>query len=843
MTTLSHNSKSETSVATQVMQAPNAARANGSKSRVRRLMEPASGGQSRSEANVISSSSATRRPQSAMGDVQSSRQQQQQHHEQDPVHRYSHSSRSRVTRVRINSTSEQIEDPNWLQDWQQQEAEGRQRKRLIHLKSIHRKLKSTLIAGSSPMPLSLLSLGSNNLGSSSRQSSPQASVAPPPSPIAVGQVKQPVSILKQRSNSSLSSSQTATSSGKKLNAPSDTSSSRSNRSSVKLARRAPPISPTPSVSLVTGQSQVRGSKQAEPTLSKRPASVVPICADGEVKVSGWKRNNLLAKTLSHFDEIRGNQRPIFVPTKIKLAASSKDASGETSDKASKFAEIVREAISKKNLLAEQEGLEGPRSQSASDGATRSPVAKSEEPPRAMSAASSQQQQVQVSTVIPASPLAGLMSARQLKLDQKNNQLLQSLRRQSNHETQSGLVEAPTGVPRSQSRNWRRLTQKLTLLKSSSGKGARLDGPSLVDSSGRSAGNLLAPSESESAARRLSSSSMQNPKTSKLSVVTDEVASSPTVRRSSDSDAYRRRCSGQLRVARESSQLRERDESQVGGALTVNRDDLIQLLRVAVPQDSQSSSVSEEPIESRPTADRWLAAQLAKLRRTDEQSETEVEQPELEAQVELQVETLKDAQMGLDSERDSQRRRSSSLDKLAIETIRDGSVDQDSVQLCGATSRAKIGSWMVRKSARMASLQQRLRNIRNWPNSKGKQNQRSSGESQSQSQQLNSECSEQPLGNLMAHGEEEAQNADSDKDSQFQQPLMDPTLIGDAIELFLRAMQTTSPQSQMGSDEDEDGSNTSDTRRLCSGGQNPSGNETGQGRSQSAKSKPSVPEAR
>lgn len=96
-----------------------------------------------------------------------------------------------------------------------------------------------------------------------------------------------------------------------------------------------------------------------PLSSSKP---VPICAEGELKVSGWKRNNLLAKTLGHLDEIRGNQRPIFVPMKITLAttndASQANSSGgsnstrRSSSAGNKFADIVREAINKKSLLSQ-----------------------------------------------------------------------------------------------------------------------------------------------------------------------------------------------------------------------------------------------------------------------------------------------------------------------------------------------------------------------------------------------------------------------------------------------------------------------------------------------------------
>lgn len=118
----------------------------------------------------------------------------------------------------------------------------------------------------------------------------------------------------------------------------------------------------------SGCSQQHKASQQEPNLVT--PKTTPICADGQVKVSGWKRNNLLAKTLSHFDEIRGNQRPIFVPTKIMLpteaigqnkhqiltTATTTTASQSPANLASfkpgksKFAEIVREAVSKKNQL-------------------------------------------------------------------------------------------------------------------------------------------------------------------------------------------------------------------------------------------------------------------------------------------------------------------------------------------------------------------------------------------------------------------------------------------------------------------------------------------------------------
>lgn len=310
---------------------------------------------------------------------------------------------AKITRVRINSTSEQIQDPNWLTQMSEQP------KKCNHLKALHRKLKST-ISGAVQVP-SLVGQSRQDSASSAAGSS-----APPPL-VPRTPVKVPVSILKQpggsqeaarkspvppaHRNVSLISDRVHPSALKssqpqqQLTKPANVGQQASSNHKVSSRRPSPQLAPSESAV----QTPQLGAFSIPPSSPHREAGcpapsetadstgspvprLAPICAGGSIRVSGWKRNNLLAKTLSHLDEIRGNQRPVFVPTKLKVPGNEVAAPASTSAaalpakplaqssaipgrKSSKFADIVREAVSKKNLL---QAASNPAHPSSSDSA-------------------------------------------------------------------------------------------------------------------------------------------------------------------------------------------------------------------------------------------------------------------------------------------------------------------------------------------------------------------------------------------------------------------------------------------------------------------------------------------
>lgn len=403
------------------------------------------------------------RPQSALaGTIGSSRSPERKRAIASGSVRGEHQTRSKTTRVRINSTSEQIQDPNWLIRMSR-ELELQQQSKKSHLKSLHRKLKLTITGhhpSSSPSADSNSNLqaqglaanainnggnndsnnnnnnSANNSDISNREAQDNNKLSTSTSsgsafsvpPVPQKPIKVPVSILKQRTVSSTTTPTSANNSpafNSKQNQqyfkissnrtktpvqvqnPSSISKPASKSANNKQQKQAQshsassvisPVTSTSTPASVAFQTDLNNSDKAisttsEPTKQKQATQQqqqqqqesstttpkpAPICADGQVKVSGWKRNNLLAKTLSHFDEIRGNQRPIFVPTKITLppeslgqgkhmmssataalattvAATITDPASSTNMPSfrpgkSKFAEIVREAVSKKNQL-------------------------------------------------------------------------------------------------------------------------------------------------------------------------------------------------------------------------------------------------------------------------------------------------------------------------------------------------------------------------------------------------------------------------------------------------------------------------------------------------------------
>lgn len=401
-------------------------------------------------------------------------------------------SRVKITRVRINSTSEQIQDPNWLIKMSQ-EQEQRSREKRNHLKMLHRKLKSTIIGGSEQ---------SRKSPSEYRSSSSAARGATPPITPPRTPVKVPVSILKQRSAQTVR--QVADSRPRAARA----------QAIAKSAGSATAATPEPIAAVGVQSAQVPPSTQIQSSSLVQPKVVRPLCADGEVKVSGWKRKNLIAKTLGHLDEIRGNQRPIFVPTTIHVPSSSTaNEPKHQSATRSKFAEVVREALLRKadvrnicdetslpnqgapSALSEPpdedvqvramsvEPASKPREAGQArlswSGQQQVPSSGSQTPKRTPSGGQQSQLQVQLLSQLLASasestPTQGA-SQRDFKLQHKNNQLLQSLRRQSNElaaveanrhsagQSDSSSASPKAGLPHRN--DWKRLTSKLALLTS------------------------------------------------------------------------------------------------------------------------------------------------------------------------------------------------------------------------------------------------------------------------------------------------------------------------------------------------------------------------------------------
>lgn len=617
--------------------------------------------------------------------------------------------RAKTTRVRINSNSEQIQDPNWLIRMGE-ERELARRDKQNHLKMFQRKLKSTLLGGST-------------------DSAPPVSrcVAEPPagpSPLATPTrtpVKVPVSILKQ---------------------------------------------PSQGGQVRKGASPVRSNPTRKPAAAQQPASVQsqPQAAEAHPKVSGWRRKNLLAKTLVHLDEIRGNQRPIFMPS-----APTK-ASRQTAE--SRFAQVVREAIQKNKsqdqecdraapevaLKSQEQARRGPTAETSparehrSSWSGQQQVSSTGSTPKRSPSGSQQTHlpaqlfsQLLLSATEPALPASVSSSQRDFKLQHKNNQLLQSLRRQSNElaaaeaarlaaadEASSAGSKAISG----QRNEWRKLTGKLALLTtrpassacspratshlsaSEAGKALRLTVSNQEESS--PAGALLAPTGEK---RKLSSSSMvvqpsskaaadgaqqaqdvQQPRRSSLGAL-QRLGESDTDRKSHE-HLEQSEQSGESRAAVESSRQ----------PVIVRGDDLLHLLQV---------TTAEQPNMRRPSAESRLSQQSAAEAASEPASSTGHE-------------------------------RASNSDET------NNGLGEELEERKGQRQKpADLGS-IVKKTSRVAFFQQKLRKIR-W--------------------------------NQARHGQGQPQMEPKDELDAAQQLIVDPTLIGDAIEIFLRnAMQVAEPGS-------------------------------------------------
>ena len=869
--------------------------------------------------------------------------------------------RTKTTRVRINSTSEQIQDPNWLVQMSR-EIEAKQQKR-SHLKSLQQKLKSTIVGASNASSLSPSSSAASASPAPKSTSGPTCGSAGEAPPVPATPLKAPVSILKQPSPQSTpggtrraspsvgqaqgqgsgqpaskqpqaSSRQTQGSRQAQDNGgPSSSNHNHSGSNNGKLAR---PQAPEPAPGSP-------GSGRPEP--ASKPT---PICADGQVKVSGWKRNNLLAKTLSHFDEIRGNQRPIFMPTKITLPPEACAAgpssplvqsapgggpppTGNASPRASKFAEIVREAITKKGLLGQQ----GPPAVAAAAGKRHSdadqrqavgveqtgspakrpvsvdstsgwlssaPTAHSADHPQASaksrsSSASGGRQQVG-SRKAPAQAMSGQnpssqrnepfmahllagggdssSSPRSLKLQLKNEQVLQNLRRQSNElaaaqhcEQMNDLLagSSPTtgagsGGSASSSRpgsvhlkDWKRLTTKLGLLTARSHSPSR---PSQQVSIVRSAAgtppqgagggannmalrltlsnqeavrragdhwaggdkkrgsassiqqtvNLLTPRMATlmpSGERKLSSSSMvvqpvSGPpssiaRTANLptgasrsaaaspmlfsSSQAREISAGPQVagasgaRRSSDSEAYRAPSSGALAGPSSASPSAETSDELDRRPVVVHRDDLLQLLQVRAgsPSSSQASGLAGgEPAPS--TAE----SRSASLDCAGEQvAQALVQHRELKRRSSAESSGLAASELRIELEEASTE---SEAGGEVGENDRTGRRDAQP-----ADRQTEHLSWVVKRTSKVAFYQKKLRKVR-WNSRQRKQE---------------AEAWDKSAERASAAGGEPPAGPEAATEAREGPLVMDPALIGDAIEIFLR---TTMQSQQRAEDKSE-----------------------------------------
>lgn len=918
--------------------------------------------------------------------------------------------RAKTTRVRINSTSEQIQDPNWLIRMSQELELQRQQQKRGHLKALHRKLKSTLantISGGgggnggdpsmSPAAAATTSVGG---GGPAHLQSPSLPATP---------TKMPVSILKQRKHAAAA---TATAPGQvggaaALGATSARSparkspvppagqqaaaSSSATRPTSQVQRDRPAKHAAPSKSIIDDSarpasaaatsSQLASSQQLSDKPDQAAPTIKPICADGQVKVSGWKRNNLLAKTLSHFDEIRGNQRPVFVPTKIKLPPTEAGLSGGQqqlgvaggggSGRPTKFAEIVREAVSKKKLLAsgagsrahaepsaicsllQQQQAASKRASSGSDHSFRGADLGPAEPDsaaahrclsadeqhaavqqekqhhqvRSSSAAGSppngastriQRQhqhqagrapsrqgaqtplgQLQISQLLSqqqhspaaATPAASAISqqqaspssSRQFKLQLKNNQVLQNLRRQSNEVLQAQAhahadAEAAAGshqLASSHLKDWKRLAGKLALLTGGGGGSARhaTSGSSPISTSNRNllsvlSGNqqhqhqllvhgqaplrLTVSNEEQSTsgqarrasrqlqlpsspaastasageqARKLSSSSMvvQPVSSSRRQLQIEQEASSclanagfdlqeqeqeKRLRRSSDSEAYRNsqpnlasRHLGAAKPLAGSQQETSRNDFEQANspiarpAIVVNRNDLLQLLQVTAGGGGGESSLLA------PTAAADRCAAGGNLRT---QSDSGVAPPAAAAAREADfgssksVDTLLMEAAPLSAEPQRLKRRpgdimqrdisaeasnlsaspshdeGSPLFGAAITGERQADEAPHSEQQQPQQPPAADLSWVVRQTSKVAFFQQKLRKMR-WHSKQQQQQQQPTVETTKKSKQ-------QPAAGDGDESDERRRASAAKCGDVF----MDPELIGDAIEIFLRS---------------------------------------------------------
>lgn len=850
--------------------------------------------------------------------------------------------RAKTTRVRINSTSEQIQDPNWLiQMSMELESSGSTLKTKSHLKNLHRKLKLNLLKSSSSSSNHSSSGGTSNQNQSTSVDSPGGNPDSPlmavcnnqPNPLERQSIKKPVSILKQRSatnspvlaepSTARGKSPTATRSGKAKRAaqagqhaqqptslvPSNNSSQQQQQQqSHQSSQQQPVVVSAATTTKQAGQASkdkspssavansISGTDDA-PISAKTISRPVPICADGQVKVSGWKRNNLLAKTLSHFDEIRGNQRPVFVPTKITVPAdvprsmSPRQAAAIAGN--NKFAEIVREALLKKSQLiaskAGEDSSERPASaceanfgharqehrssSSAGFSSSSSPtqrVSPLASPPAGQSASPKHAKQ----QVFPASsPVSKAhlfsshllqisdysQSTRQFKLQQKNNQVLQNLRRQSN-ELQASLQQqqqdenspnAPGQTARAGSmhlKDWKRLTGKLALLTSSRASSAAKEGQlsvqqmplrltvsnqesstlTLSGPTGASSvalgrantqrrakqhqptvlqvpggGDPSASASQEPFARKLSSSSMivqaNSAKTSGQAHLNAHLDFGGQ-RRRSDSEAYQLiTASSEARdatmlpeVASTTSVVAAAAEASsneqaappplaVKPPVVVHRDDLIQLLQVtetSLPASKRNSCTSNDSAASQLGGNRQKASRHNSLQLDDYEPA---------------------ALAGSLSRRAGSISKSSSVDENLAgsqSNSNQGDEEADSNAKARPTKKTVTDlSWVVKKTSKVAFFQQKLRKMR-W-NSKQREQQQREDSSQKRTyegqgnavQEENGESDSAETAGCMQRTkqqDEQGQNEACLTTSSGGDVFINPTLIGDAIEIFLRS---------------------------------------------------------
>jgi len=901
--------------------------------------------------------------------------------------------RTKTTRVRINSTSEQIQDPNWLIRMSE-ELEQSQHIRKNHLKYLHQKLKSTITGAGSGTSHSVLA-------------SPEALKLP--CSLQATPVKMPVSILKQRNSSTPTKAQqqqrqdqpeqirtpkrspTLASAAQAIQARPPGASQRVARAAnVKALRQSPgqsagqvsPISPNLSVQQAAPGPELAPVHVMSEETSRIAPKPMPICADGQVKVSGWKRNNLLAKTLSHFDEIRGNQRPVFVPTKIKLpteVASVAPQMGSLSPVAqrpapqvrgqaggsNKFADLVREAISKKSLLVpgetaqpilqakrtsdgEAKGLavststldgvkefrplsaDGANQQSPSNqpigskqlrsssacasaanggagqGQSRQQVIGSPNWRQGQSNPPAQNVTAQLmSQFLSASaqqsnqlPESGSSSTRDFKLQHKNNQVLQNLRRQSNElqaslkpalsdESPTSLKSSAKGQPTSPAhmKDWKRLTGKLALLTNSrsgstkSAKNLQVTGlsgwanaPLRLTISNQESGaayanqceglqrrgssqqQLKVPGEASNElepqpGRKLSSSSMvvqpvsrdhgtgnQGARSSHSAASSPllRVNEPPNGRRSSDSEAHRAPASSS------GSSSSASVHSGFRAPVVVHRNDLLQLLQVtssggslnlleggtganigrsnesserssarSSPRDRHSLQLGESDL-AKETGEKLKRDYVASnkqpaplgssnsLNRTTQSESADF--ATLSSPKELPAEEGALANVGGGPEVRVQGKGEPPIGEESRkgELAAEGEIEGATKTRSPITSGTDL-SWVVKKTSKVAFFQQKLRKMR-WMSKQQKSN---AILAQQKAANINYGAKQEESEEALGSAREEGGSLGASENSEHlgaagcldRDVFMDPTLIGDAIEIFLRStMQTKSASS-------------------------------------------------
>lgn len=315
----------------------------------------------------------------------------------------------KTTRVRINSTSENIQEPNWMLSAQEVIDSSSQARHTSLVKTLHNKLKSS-ISGSTYNH-------SNNFIETpslyNQENSNKEEMKPTKAPVSILKTRQPTPSLMPEQ--------------------------------INKQQHQPALTIQQTTSLQSTNTNLNNNANCN--------------TDGQRK-SGWKINNLLAKTISHLDDIRGQQRPVFQQQPTFSSSLNQDLRQNCNKQqsTSKFASVVSAAL--REQKAKKQQSETSDSKLTKIQATRKRGnSNTSEVQRCVSAEPTNRQQVLVSLL--AAPSGGTtissslvnarhahqrhsfaesssgnaepeaLSARDIKLQQMNEQVLNQLRRQSN----------------------------------------------------------------------------------------------------------------------------------------------------------------------------------------------------------------------------------------------------------------------------------------------------------------------------------------------------------------------------------------------------------------------------